>query len=147
MDKEIIQLLKKTELMDRNHSKLSIHHLPHLPSYWELTFGITVGVHRMVCKSNFVSFPGSIHYKIYKGNQGDYELTRQLYSFLSPNLKSTKLEQYNAGETLSPSTLTGARNSPSWKHSPWVPFLFRESQTSPPTYWEGRFLTYKCSGL
>lgn len=93
----------------------------------------------MVCKSNFVSFPGSIHYKIYKGNQGDYELTRQLYIFLSPNLKSTKLEQYNAGETLSPSTLTGARNSPSWKHSLRVPFLFRESQTSPPTYWEGDF--------
>ena len=27
-------------------------------------FGITVGVYRMVCKSNFVAFPGSIHYKI-----------------------------------------------------------------------------------
>lgn len=27
-------------------------------------FSIAVGVHRMVCKSNFVSFPGCIHYKI-----------------------------------------------------------------------------------
>lgn len=45
----------------------------------------------MVCKSNFVSFPGSIHDKIYKVNQGDHELTWKLYSFLSLNLKSTKL--------------------------------------------------------
>lgn len=37
-----------------------------IPGQWELTFGITVGVHGMVGKSNFVSFPGSIHYKICK---------------------------------------------------------------------------------
>lgn len=53
----------KEELFASLNCPLGKNPNPMIPVHHD-HFGITVGVHRMVGKSNFVSFPCSIHYKI-----------------------------------------------------------------------------------